>query len=129
MLTKKKYLIISIVGLSTAFALQVLWLVNSLQFTTDKIRTDISAKLETALFEEAEKRACSSLQSIPISPVNSNQPDITYFETELSRRTHSNISLSDLKKILSKDSLTDFTIIVTKEQQQYYVKIKYSFCN
>ena len=122
MLTKKKYLIISIVGLSTAFALQVLWLVNSLQFTTDKIRTDISAKLETALFEEAEKRACSSLQSIPISPVNSNQPDITYFETELSRRTHSNISLSDLKKILSKDSLTDFTIIVTKEQQQYYVE-------
>lgn len=122
MLTKKKYLIISIIGLSTAFALQVLWLVNSLQFTTDKIRTDISVRLETALFEEAEKRACSSLQSIPISPVNSNQPDITYFETELCRRTHSNISLSDLKKILSKDSLTDFTIIVMRKGQKQYYK-------
>lgn len=124
MLTKKKYLIISIVGLSTAFALQVLWLVNTLQFTTDKIRTDISAKLEAALFEEAEKRACSSLQSIPISPINSNQPDITYFETELSRRTHSDISLFDLKKILSKDSLADFTIILQRKGKKQYYKEK-----
>lgn len=122
MVTEKKYIIISILGLTAAFAVQMLWLINSLLITSNKIETAISEKLEMALFEEAEERACTYGQSIPVSPQNSNQPDITYFETMLYQKTKSSVSLQTLEKILSKNIPADYSIILIRNGRNIYYK-------
>ena len=107
-----KYVITAIVGLSAAFMMQMLWIVSGFQYTISKIKADVDEKLEQALFNEAEQRACLYLKNIAVSPPNSDKPDITYFETELNKETKSNISLSKLKAILDKSLPSDYSIIL-----------------
>lgn len=107
-----KYVITAIVGLSAAFMMQMLWIVSGFQYTISKIKADVDEKLEQALFNEAEQRACLYLKSIAVSPSNSDKPDITYFETELNKETKSNIFLPKLKAILDKSLPSDYSIIL-----------------
>ena len=115
-----KYVITAIVGLSTAFMMQMLWIVSGFQYTISKIKADVDEKLEQALFNEAEQRACLYLKSIAVSPSNSDKPDITYFETELNKETKSNISLSKLKAILDKSLPSDYSIILYNNGKEHY---------
>ena len=115
-----KYVIIAIVGLSAAFMMQMLWIVGGFQYTISKIKSDVNEKLEQALFTEAEQRACLYLKSIAVSPSNSDEPDITYFETELNKETKSNISLPKLKAILDKSLQSDYSIILYNNGKEHY---------
>lgn len=122
MFTRNRYIVLSIIGLAAAFAMLVLWLVKSLQFTKERFSTEISNKLESALFAEAEQRACTYMKSIAISPVNSDMPNITYFENELNNLTKTNISLSQLEKLLDESIKIDYSIILLKKNQKQYYK-------
>lgn len=115
-----KYVITAIVGLSAAFMMQMLWIVSGFQYTISKIKADVDEKLEQALFNEAEQRACLYLKSIAVSPSNSDKPDITYFETELNKETKSNISLPKLKAILDKSLPSDYSIILYNNGKEHY---------
>ena len=109
-----KYVIIAIVGLSAAFMMQMLWIVGGFQYTISKIKSDVNEKLEQALF------TCLYLNSIAVSPSNSDKPDITYFETELNKETKSNISLPKLKAILDKSLPSDYSIILYNNGKEHY---------
>ena len=115
-----KYVITAIVGLSAAFMMQMLWIVSGFQYTISKIKADVDEKLEQALFNEAEQRACLYLKNIAVSPPNSDKPDITYFETELNKETKSNISLPKLKAILDKSLPSDYSIILYNNGKEHY---------
>lgn len=122
MFTRNRYVILSIIGLTAAFAMLVLWLMKSLQFTTDRFSTELSNKLESALFTEAEQRACTYMQSVSISSLNSDMPDITYFEDELSNLTQTKISLPQLEKLLDESIKMDYSIILHQKGQKLYYK-------
>ena len=121
----KKNILVTVIGLVSAFVIQMLWLINSLSYSTDNIKLALNKKLENALFEEAEMRACHFGKSIPISPINSNKPDIAFFETELNKASNSNISFNQVEKILDNMIASDYSIILFKNNKQYYYKGKY----
>lgn len=123
MFTRNRYIILSIIGLAAAFAMLILWLVKSLQFTKERFSTEISSKLESALFAEAEQRACTYMKSVAISPVNSDMPDITYFENELNNLTKTNISLSQLEKLLDESIKIDYSIILLKKIKNNIIRL------
>lgn len=128
MFKRNKYIVLSIIGLVAAFTMLILWFVKSIQFTADRFSIEISNKLESALFTEAEKRACTYMKSIAISPLNSDVPDITYFENELSKLTKTEVSLLQLEKLLDESIKMDYSIIVLRKgQEQHYKTLLNSF--
>lgn len=118
---KKKILfiiILSVVGLVGAMALQMIWIYNSYELIKNDIKNEGYATIEKALEEEGNMRFGQTPKGTRIksAPTNDTIPPMTYFYEQLSDMGYP-MSLHNL------DSITAELLTQNRLGNQYYIDI------